>query len=367
MIMAMFWLIALFVVLVDPLDIYPWGVKVTLRDVDYAKGAIPYILEAAIKNRANDAFLIGGSTSVGFTRAMLDASFPDVHHAFNLSYGAPRPFDQALVEKMVADRVTRSGGPAIKRVLLAIDWIHQLNTHGAQEVAAQSQFPYYLYDSDPTNDVRMIGSTTISLALRAVRSQPLWRPDWDANIDNRSDKRGFQKFQSQRSLAKLASAILRHRRDVDLPSLRSCDDFFTIRDQIVPFAKRLSDAHIPLDVYFPPYSLAFYYVWKDDPMRAQLLGNSVLEDKLLYRKCLVDEISNIPGVRVFAFDDEAKIVGDLANYREAAHVQSEWVYKGILHAIATNQNRLTPQSVDIENAQLRNLVKNYQIFDSRTE
>jgi len=362
------WSAALLVVVVDPLDLYPWGGTIKFRQTDYAKGAIPYILKAAIEDKANDAFLIGGSTSVGFTRAMLDSSFPDVHHAFNLSYGAPRPLDQALVEKMVAHRVMEHDAP-VKRVLLAIDWIHMLTRPAAEQLNTYSQFPFHLYDNDHTNDVRMVGSTTLALAFEVLRAKPIWRPDWSSTIDQRTDEHSFKTFQSPASLRRLSSIVRQYRDDVDMPADRNCGDFFTIADQIVPLAKTLADAKVPLDIYFPPYSLVYYYEWRASKARGRLLDKSILEDQILFRKCLVKATARIPGVRVFRFDDDAAIVGDLGNYREAAHVQNEAIYREILQWISKDEHRLTLGNVDADGSRLRAWVRNYRLYDTadRTE
>ena len=113
-----FWAIALVVLAIDPLDLYPWGATVRLKDTDYSLAGAPYAITAALKDPANDALLIGGSSSYGFTREMLTAELPGIRHAFNLSYGAPRAFDRGVVDKMVL----RYAQP--KRVLLGVDFFY---------------------------------------------------------------------------------------------------------------------------------------------------------------------------------------------------------------------------------------------------
>lgn len=358
------WSAALFVILVDPLDLYPWGVTVKLKEVDYnSKAGMPYVLKAAIKNGENDAFLIGGSTSLGFTQKLLNTNLRGIHHAFNLSYSGPRPFDRRLVENMLIDQIEKHHARP-KMVLLAVDWFYQARRSQFDQSELQPLLPTYLYDDSLANDVRMINAQTLRLSWNALRSQRLWLPQWNIAIDEASNARLYRKFQSANSMAAIGRLIEDHRSDVDTSSSANCDDYFLIRDELVPFARRLSGDGVPVNLFFPPLSLAIYYVWPNDGKHTLVMGKTMLEDQLRFRRCLVRALTGIPGVRIFNFDDNWRIVGDLGNYREAAHVQNERVYGDILQRIAQSKDLLLPSNVDAENARLRDWVKNYQLYDS---
>ena len=356
---ASVWLVTLAIVAIDPFDMYPWGVRLRMEDRDYSFDAIPFALDVATKESGTDAFLIGASTEAGFTRSLLSSLLPGIHHPQNLSYNGPRTPDRALVDQLVL----QNAHP--KRVLLALDVPYYLTGDHAARLNASSRFPSYLYDDTPVNDVRMIGATAIRLAFAELRGKGFWLPEWGKSDD---EKRGavYAKFQSARSRALLARQIAQIGTAVAARSGATCSDFTSLANDLVPFARQLSARHIALDLFFPPLSKAAYASWLATP-RAAASGPTIFSDGLLFRQCAVDALSDIPGVRIFAFDNEDWITSDLSNYEDVSHLYNESIFAYMLRQMANGRNRLTKANVRTENARLLDGVLKFRLKPNANE
>ena len=353
-IFAGWWSLVFLLVGIDPLDLYPWGLSAKLRDNEYGPDSTRYLVDVVAKDPSIDTILIGGSTSAFFTRQMMNSILPGTKNGFNLSYQAPRVGERALVTAQVMQHTHA------KHVLLAADWIYALR--GQTEI--ENAFPGYLYDDTPLNDIRMVNIITMRVARAILASRSVWLADWDWGIYQRSRERSYRRFQTVESMNGLRTEIEKYRNDTNVPSMRSCADFDAVNDQLIPFAKALSAKHIALDIFFPPYSLAFYYDWIATPSRRALLGSALLNDQLRVRRCLVEALAGMQGVRIFAFDNEDWLTGDLKNYSDTAHVFDVAVYRYMLKSIAEGSHRLTMQTVDADADELRRHVKSYTLTNS---
>jgi hypothetical protein len=286
-VLGTWWAALLLVLLVDPLNLYSWGVAPRLAKSDYAPEAAPYLVSVVANDPAIDTVLIGGSTSVAFRRDLLEEMLPGTQDAFNVSYRAVRAGDRELVsERLLESR-------SIRRVLIAVDWIYGLKG----PLSSEPSFPSYLYDASPLNDVRMVGPNTVSLAIDAVSRHAVWLSDWNWPAYEASRKKLYSRFQTPQEMERLRKAIERHRAEVATPSQLDCANLDAVNRQLLPFVRELSARGIQVDLFFPPYSYVVYYDWLATPERRVLVGPAFLEDQLLMRRCLVDAASVVPHTR----------------------------------------------------------------------
>jgi hypothetical protein len=87
----------------------------------------------------------------------------------------------------------------------------------------------------------------------------------------------------------------------------------------------------------------------------------MLADTLLLRHCVVEALDGKPGVRIFAFDNEDGITGDITNYYDVAHPYRQSVYLFMLRAMRADKDRLTRENVDVDGQRLRDNVQKYTI------
>jgi len=351
LIFAGFWTVTGTLLVVDPLDLYAWGRPPQLLD-DYHRGDTAY-LYSAVSRAELDTLFIGSSTTAIFSSSDLQQAFPGARRAFNLSVSGPRPYDRALLSNLVLEH-----SPA-RHLLLAVDWFY---VQPARQ--AKPDVPVYLYDEDALNDLRVASPTALRLLLRRLQGGPLALPGWDyAASSHGDDEQRWRQFQRADKLAEIRRAVTATRDLLAADSNPGCSGYDALQLQLLPFIRKASSQGRQLDLVIPPYSLAFYAVSELQPR----LGGHVLAHQLALRRCLVDAVDGLPGVRVYAFDDETWITGDLANYGDEGHIYNEAIKRYLLAAIADGSHRLTRANIGEYVATLRANVLNYEPHNSALE
>jgi len=348
-----YWGVTATTVAVDPLDLYDWGRSPTLLR-DYNRHNLEY-LAAAASRAPVDTLLIGGSPSATFTSARLERYLPETKRAFNFSMSGVRPLDRAIMTDLVL-----KNSPA-RHILLTFDWIYAMP---AEQM--RGGFPAYLYDNNWLNDLRVVSPTVLRLLLGVVRGQPLALENWDYLSQEELDDRKFERTQTEVNYERIKAAVIAQRDIIGLPSSKKCKDFSALNTQLLPFAQEISRQGRQLDVLIPPYSLAMYGVWENSPTRNELLDDRILSNLLEMRRCLVMGVEGLENVRVFAFDNETWMTGDLANFRDPAHLRNdEKLIEYILEAISAGRHVLTAENIGEYLAALRNNVLTHDPYNSR--
>jgi hypothetical protein len=345
---------ALALALVDPLALYPWGMRAPLKaDGDYAMELTPFLVAAAVKDPRFDTLFIGGSTGHFYTPQMIKEAFPDTQSAFNLSYGRPSAQDRAAVARQLL-RYSHA-----RHFILEADWPYILPS---REQHAAESFPLYLYDDRWWNDVRGISKPVINLAVAAVQTHILWTPSWDKTAEQEAYQVRYKDMHSPESMQAFAAVIARQQAAVAAPSSMTCNEMDTIGNILLPLVRALSQRGAQIDLLVPPYSWIIYYRAgePDDRLHRPALLNDVLQ----MRKCIVQGVEGMPRVRVFAFDD-ASIGGDFRNYMDVGHLYNADMSRYILRSIANGEHRLTSENIDFKNSQMRANVANYRLVDDQ--
>ena len=120
----------------------------------------------------------------------------------------------------------------------------------------------------------------------------------------------------------------------------------------------LSDRGVQIDILIPIASYAFYYVRRND------ISPTLLDEQMVARRCLVGAAAHLPNVRIFAFDDDPSIAGDLANFREVGHVYDPAILRRFVGAMVTGSNRLTRQNLADHERTIRSAVESYRPINS---
>ncbi len=340
--LALYWPIAIAVLAVDPYDIYPWGSRHALPAMDTTENS-RFLVSAAAKDPGIDLVMIGSSVSTSYTPGQMELVFPGVRHAWNMSYPSASPADRALTIGMFLQR-----SPA-RRYVIWMDWTYTLPP-GKQRDA----FPDYLYDANHFNDLRMVNQETIVAAWTelhgsgpATQGQALGR---QREIKQAAD---YKAFQAPESLHRLQSIIESNRAQVAGPWRASCDLYPTLTLQLVPELHAFAQRHRRVDLVFPAYSAAAYY------LDAAHGSGATLPEQLNFRRCVVAAVSNIPGVAVWAPDTDAALIADLGNYRNTTHLYAPDALMKVLRSIGDPAYRVDPGNVDAYLDRLRATVVTY--------
>ena len=350
------WAATALFLLVDPLDLYPWGARARLADPQYSMDGTPYLVDVVTKDGAIGTLFLGGSSGHQFTDAMMEATWPQSGRAFNLSHTSPRPADRELTQNKVLEFSHAS------RVIEEIDWRYQLPKALERRVdVTGNSFPLFLYDGTMWNDVRGVGLKTVLLSIRVALGGPVWIPDWSDRKWQRQAAGAFSRYHSPRAMAAREALIERHKRDVDTPSTRSCAELDVISQDLVPFARALSRHGVEMDVVFPVYSPSLYYEWVELEDRLRVNGESFMEDQLMLRRCVVLALADIPHVRVFDFDNVPGLADNSGNFRDSGHLSNPAAARFMLKAIARNEYRLTPENADKELKEMHQRIVDYRV------
>jgi hypothetical protein len=349
-------LLALVLVLIDPFDIYPWGIKPTLKtNGDYSAEATRYLAAAVAKAPAFNTILVGASTARLYTPQMMEEVLPGTRLAFNFSYSAPSSADRAAVFR----ELLRFSAP--RRLIVEVDWTYILPKAFQHSTPG---FPLYLYDDVWWNDARTMTTESFQLSWSLLRGGPLWLPAWSRAAEQVSYRDRYAFMQGDAPKADLRAYIARNRISINTPSKLSCADMDSIGEDLVPFVREMAARGVEVDVVLPVYSWVLYY-HTGEPDPRGMSRPSLLNDLLLMRRCLVDSLDGLPHVRIFAFDNVPGLASDWKNYFDPGHLYNFEANRYILRSIATGEHVLTRGNVDAEIARLRANVIGYEFTSNR--
>lgn len=345
------WLVYLSVVatvlVTDPYDIYRWGSKVQFTANDVPRDNVIRLIDAVAKKTDINTFLVGGSTTAMYSPDDIENALGGKTVAYNLSYGGPRPMDRDIVLDQLA-AIARSD-----RIIMTFDWMYILDPESMRQ-----GFPEFLYDREILDDIRMVDLAAVARTLQILTG----KVQYDSKDGERYAKfveQQYRAFQEKSKMAKLQVLIEQYRPVIDAPSGRSCSSFNAIDEQLVPTLRKFNEMGVEVDILIPILSYANYYFRMSD------ISPTLLDEVLLSRRCLVEAVEGLHNVRVFAFDHDPAIAGDLANFRDPGHVYNPEILRKTLTSISTGNNILNRSNIDDYERRIRTEVKSYRLKNSR--
>ncbi len=348
---------AAFVILVDPYDLYPWGIQVkAARRYDAVNAA--KMIRIAAKDRDSDTVLIGTSPTALVTPEDMQAVFPDAHAPWNLSYLFGAPDDRLAVLREIR-RHSRA-----RHVIVTLDFFLVLPTGRTSLV-----FPGNFYDDDYTNDLRVVDTTTLRETLTALRRGTPF-PDVAAATAEMgiSFIRVSGVFRDPYSLNSIAAAIPKYRAVIDASGAETCATF----PMLAPFedeVRRMAAQGRKVDLLLPAFSPSAYYRWRSDYHRPsndqalaeqhRQLGDHAFANQLLMRKCIAKALDGAANVAISAADLDFDLTRSLANYYDPTHLKGHDKLRRMLAAMRDPRFRITAANVDAYVEALRRTVKDY--------
>ena len=338
--------LAALVIAVDPHNIYAWGAEPRIEASDTPRDLVIDWIDVAAKDPTYNTFLVGSSVTAMYTPEYMRGLLGKDSRVMNLSYGGPRPRDRDLVLGRLAEN------PGLRHLILTFDWTYTQNP----EVTNRS-FPAFLYDDERANDLRMVNFPTIRKTFDILSGKLTYSNPDDENYKTYVNTM-YQRFQTPLEMAGIARVVERNRASIGASSGRDCDSFPAINDQLLPRVQALCDRGVQIDILIPIASYAFYYVRRND------ISPTLLDEQMVARRCLVGAAAHLPNVRIFAFDDDPSIAGDLANFREVGHVYDPAILRRFVGAMVTGSNRLTRQNLADHERTIRSAVESYRPINS---
>lgn len=341
-----------FVWIVDPYALRSWSVPVRLSDhPSYADRVTPLLFSVAARD-GTGLVILGGSTSMGYSTPMLRAAFPEADRPVNLSFSGPNARDI----EMELSRLETSN--SLKRVIVSLDWtlikdVKDLPNFGR----IWNKRPYVGSWHDPVPEY---SPEAVRMSGHVLRTGILDLPDWHTVSPDRPEYFMVDDAPvttDPQALARLAHAADISRAWVTRAPPIACNALPNLGTIIVPLVRRIAAHGVAVDLLSPPYSLAIYSDWSVRRPGTFPGKGGVFANLVSLRRCAVEMTSDIPNVRVHAFDTDASLTGDLSLYKDSAHISDYETYQNILFHIAKGDHVLTVSKLPAFETALRNAVE----------
>jgi hypothetical protein len=324
-----------FVWIVDPYALRSLGPTARLSERPYHDLVVPLLFSVAARD-GTDLVIVGGSTSMGYTTAMLREAFPEAKRPINLSFVGPseRDFEMELARLETSK--------SLKRVLLTLEWSFIKDVPAFGRIWNKPP-----YNASWYNPVPEYGLEALRMSGQVLLTGSLDLPDWLGLSQDRPDfmVNAEPETTSPQYFAKLAQAVEISRAWVTQAPAVACDAMPNV-GSILPFVRRMAARGVSVDLLFPPYSLAVYSDWSVNSPAALAHTNfpgkgAVFANLVSLRRCAVEMTSGLSNVRVHAFDAELSITGNLSLYKDTSHLLDYGTYRYILLRIGRGDAVLT--------------------------
>lgn len=215
----------------------------------------------------------------------------------------------------------------VRNVLCSLDG-NRLNYPADQN--EYEEYPTYLYDNNPFNDVNYLLNKEVIPKTIAVLNYTR-----SGQKTTTSDEYGsWSQYASFGKESVLASFSLLEEREEALELTE--EDIRQITENVsynfVNLAKRHPDTTFYL--FFPPYSICYWEA---------LVRTKQLEAQLEAQKTAAKLLLPVENIQVYDFSDRIDITGNLDNYTDTLHY-GEWINSEILQKIAAGEGRLCSEN-----------------------
>ena len=217
------------------------GVRVRLADTTYADAVVPRLVSVAAHD-GSDLVLVGASTSMAITPAMLREAFPEAARPVNLSFVSMR-----------ADQLASAGGDhtskTLKRVIINIEFTFNREIEWIRPVTETRYYASAWHDPVPE-----FGADAVGMAATVLRTGVVDNPGWRRRDPHRPDFMLARAPLMKRpgASAQLAAAADTSQAWVTSAPEISCDEVPVLRETLVPFLQRIAARDVRVDLLLPP-------------------------------------------------------------------------------------------------------------------
>ncbi len=275
-----------------------------------------YQNDGIVRHFDYDALITGTSMTENFRTSEFDALFGG--NSVKVSYsGGTFPELTSNLEQALEHN------PNLKTILFCIDeWFL---SSGRELIQADGNYPLYLYDDNPFNDVEYLlnreifWGNTLEVLSHTAKGLPTTSFDeygsWVYPYDAEVVLAGYSRMEQQ-ALQPLSEADVTRLKD-------------TLENTLVKFARQYPDTTFIL--YFPPYSVL---TW-DQGIREGLFPRNIRLYELASEILLQEE-----NIQLFSFHSDFETITDLNHYRDIVH-HSDKINSLLLQRIRGGEYRLT--------------------------
>lgn len=304
--------------------------------VSYRLANERYQNDGILRHFEYDAVIIGTSMTQNFKTSEMDALFGTSSIKVPLA---------GAYNKEIGDRLRRGfdSGNEITHVVMSLDLLSLI---ADKDAVSYDDYPEYLYDDNPVNDVyylfnkTVLADHTIKTIRRTLARESMTSFDDYSNWSARSTygKEAVLASHTRPAVGSEAKSLTEEKRKEVLDSLEQ---------NILS----LVSEHRETEFFFfiPPYSVLRLDSW----LRAGSFDYSFDVFELAAEALLAEE-----NARVFSFYDEYELISDLGNYRDDIHYGG-WINTHILECMASGKQELTADMTGGYFDKIREYYKSY--------
>ena len=215
------------------------------------------------------------------------------------------------------------------------------------------EYPTYLYDENPFNDVFYLFNKDIIFGKAYIMATDNDKEGFTPGITSFDDYSRWQEYYTFGANTVIPNGVTNERAIEEIHL--SDEERQIIYDNITQNVTSLADEYPKVDFYyfFSPYSAAW---WVDH-----------VHDGTIYKwieaeQYAIELILEHPNIKLYSFNNRTDITTDLNNYKDATHY-GEWVNSYILRAMHDGECLLTKDNYQ---AYLKKEIEFYTTFDYST-
>lgn len=308
--------VATMTAIIDPFFHY----HAPLESLEYPLTSQRYQNDGIVRHFDYDALITGTSMTENFKTSEFDSLFGT--HSIKVSYSG------GTFAELVANlRQALESNPDLKTVLFCIDEWFLFN--GRDMILADGEYPTYLYDDNPFNDVKYLLNKEVFL------ENTLGVLEYTAagNATTSFDAYGSWEFDT----GKDAVLAAYDRPEVTVGAEEMTQEerdnlVYVLETELVALAREYPDTDFLY--YFPPYSILDW----DLHVRQRSAACYTEAFRLATQTLLQAE-----NIRVFSFYTDFETITDLRNYRDVVHHDSA-INSLLLQRFATGEYELTQEN-----------------------
>jgi hypothetical protein len=277
------------------------------------------------KNYDYDRIIVGSSMTENFVPSYVDSKLGG--HTLKLSIEGASMKEQYMIAKLAINT------GKTKSVLWGVDYF-SLRGDPNRVRDEQGEFPYYLYDNNPFNDLKYLVNLDTSIdAFKILASfigiGKLQNFDMDL-LYNWNNKYKYGK-----------QIVLKVWENYKNGSKISVDEYeyINIKRNIDENIIKLIKSHpeVKFILYYPPYTILQHrYYYDRNP--------ELFQYELAAKEYLFSQVGELPNVEIYDFQHIKEITFNLEYYKDLAH-HSQEINEFIIDSIASGKNRVNNRTL----------------------
>lgn len=301
------------------------GLEYVLNDQRYQNNGI-------LRHFEYDAIITGSSMTENFKTSELDAVFGT--NSVKVS------FSGSLL-KETADQLARAfeSDNSIKYVIRSLDYYALV---AGKDQLSNFDYPDYLYDDDPFNDVKYLlnKSILVDYSLQTLLYTRAGKKT--TSFDDYSAWSNRFKYGKQEVLSKTQRPTKAEDVPPDMDKIRQ-----NIQQNVVSLA--VDNPQTEFYLFFPPYSIVKWDHW------AQSGG---VDNAIDVYKTVAEALIGYENIHLFSFDTCFDIICDLDNYKDLEHY-GEWINSQMLNWMYDGAYDLTEENYKAHFEEMRAFYSSY--------